>query len=186
MKNKYWKLTILNEVPDSKYKTVNCVCDCWNKKQIIFNNIRSWKTISCWCSYWTHKLSGTPLYIAWNNLKNRCDNPSHPAYNNYWGRGISYDKRWKKFDEFYEDMKHTYKKWLTLERINNELWYSKENCCWVTQKMQLRNRRNTLKYKWKPVIDWCEELNLDYNRVKWRILICWWDIERAIFFKTRS
>jgi len=39
-------------------------------------------------------------------------------------------------------MSPTFSHGLTLERINNNKGYSKENCTWATMKQQLRNRRN--------------------------------------------
>jgi len=36
-------------------------------------------------------------------------------------------------------------KGLSLERRNNDIGYSKDNCCWATRKEQQNNRRNTIR-----------------------------------------
>ena len=82
----------------------------------------------------------TKTYDAWKNMKRRCDVPDCKDWKNYGGRGISYDKAWASFAVFYADM-GTGAEGLSLERKNNELGYSKNNCSWVTAKEQANNRR---------------------------------------------
>lgn len=82
------------------------------------------------------------LYYVWYGMKYRCDNEKHIGYKNYGGRGITYDKRWKNFDNFYEDMKEGYKEGLSLERIDNDGDYSKENCKWADRVTQCNNKTN--------------------------------------------
>lgn len=120
------------------------------------------------------------LYFVWNNIKNRCNNKKHPAYKNYWGRWISYDPKWEKFQWFYNDMKEWYNIWLTIDRENNDWDYCKENCSWITRKEQARNRRSNVFYKWKCITDWCRELWLDTNKVWSRINVLWWSIEKSL------
>ena len=51
----------------------------------------------------------------------------------------------KSFEEFYSDMYPTYKKWLTVEREDNDWNYCKSNCKWATMKEQSNNRRPRIK-----------------------------------------
>lgn len=80
-------------------------------------------------------------------LRQRITNPLNKDYKYYGGRGIL--MTWKSFDEFYEDMKEGYTDNLTIDRINNNGNYCKENCRWVLQKDQLKNRRPFSEWKLK-------------------------------------
>ena len=70
-----------------------------------------------------------PFYLAWVNMKTRCDNPKSTQWGWYGARGIAYEERWKAFLEFYKDMWEAWEEGLTLERGDNNLGYSKQNCC---------------------------------------------------------
>ena len=81
------------------------------------------------------------LYNIWSIMKQRCRNKKNPAYKYYGGRGIDLCKRWNSFDFFVIDTLETYKDDLSIDRIDNNKGYCKENCRWATQKTQLLNRR---------------------------------------------
>ena len=82
-----------------------------------------------------------PFYMAWVNMKSRCDNPNSTQYEWYGGRGISYDPAWKDFAEFYSDMFPRWGLGLTLERVLVNENYSKHNCTWIPQANQTISRR---------------------------------------------
>ena len=87
-------------------------------------------------------MSGTPFYVCWVNLRQRCSNPNHTMYKWYGARGISFCPEWASFAGFYSDMFDSYAVGLVLDRIDNDKGYSKDNCRWVTQKINCRNTRN--------------------------------------------
>ena len=58
----------------------------------------------------------------------------------------------------YEDMSKSYKEWLTLDRIDVKWSYCKENCRWATMKEQQRNRGNNVRYKWKCLSEYREQI----------------------------
>ena len=70
----------------------------------------------------------------------RCLNPNSKAYSWYGARRITVCQDWLIFKNFFEDMGHPPDD-LTLERKNNDLGYSPNNCKWATRAEQLANRR---------------------------------------------
>lgn len=91
-----------------------------------------------------HGMTKTPIYMVWAAMKKRCDCVTNKDYKWYGGRGIGYQKSWRDFVRFYKDMGGTYKRGLTLERVDNSMGYSKENCKWVTWNEQRKNKSNNI------------------------------------------
>ncbi len=77
-------------------------------------------------------------------MRRRCTEKKQKSYPDYGGRGITYDEKWFTFEGFWEDMQYGYSDELTLDRINNDGNYCKENCRWATRLEQSRNKRNSI------------------------------------------
>lgn len=105
-------------------------CGCWNIDAIIRRNTK-------------HGLRHRPEYKVWIDMKQRCTNPKNKDWRSYGCRGITVSKEWLKFENFFKDMGPRPKN-RTLDRINNELGYSKENCRWSTAKQQANNKRTSV------------------------------------------
>jgi hypothetical protein len=86
-----------------------------------------------------------PFYSVWSTMKARCNNPKSQGYKNYGARGIKICDKWLEFKGFYEDMYSGYEKGLSIERVDNNGNYEKENCVWADIKTQSKNKRNTAK-----------------------------------------
>lgn len=87
------------------------------------------------------RTTNSPLYNAWEGMKQRCHNPRNPRFPRYGGRGISVCERWRNsFAAFAEDMgpKPTPKH--SVDRINNDGNYEPSNCRWATSREQYDNR----------------------------------------------
>lgn len=89
-----------------------------------------------------HGNCGSPEYIAWNNLKNRCNNPNNSRYAHYGGRGIKVCDSWKtSFINFYNDMGERPTPYHSIDRIDNDGNYEPSNCRWATNSQQNLNRK---------------------------------------------
>jgi len=192
--DKYNFLTIIKEVEKyTKPSWINIrmfMCKCVCDKIVIrpLSRIRNWQTRSCWCYQklrsTTHWMFWTKIYWVFAWIKRRCENINVKNYHRYWARWIKCE--WKTFEDFYKDMWPTYKKWLSIDRINNNWNYCKSNCKWSTPKEQARNTTKTLFYKWRTVRAICEEIGLNFSTFNSRKNTWGWDMERAIFTKTQK
>lgn len=121
-------------------------------------------------------------YKSWNGMIQRCTNPDYAYAHDYSARGITVCERWRSFENFLSDMGER-PEGMTLERKDNDLGYSRENCIWATRAQQNRNRRNsrllTFNGKTQCVAEWERELGFKQSTVYAR-LRAGWDAERAL------
>lgn len=110
-------------------------------------------------------------YNTWINLFGRCENPNNPAYGDYGGRGIKVCSRWYDFDVFVTDM-GVRPEGSTLNRIDNNGHYEKDNCEWAAPAAQQRNKRSnallTYRGETKTIAEWSEVSGVPAQRLAQR------------------
>lgn len=141
---RFGRLLVLNvDRKTGRKKYYLCVCDCGSKKSVRSDCltrgiIKSCKCLQSECSKeraLTHGESKTPFYKTWIRIHDRCK-----THQWYVSNGITVCERWGRYENFRDDMLGSYKPGLTIDRINNDLGYSPENCRWTTNLEQARNK----------------------------------------------
>ena len=121
----------------------------------------------------THGMSRHPAFAVWRSMLDRCRLPSHQAYKNYGGRGISVCDRWQRFEEFWADMGPTYQPGLTLDRKDNDGHYQPGNCRWIDRRAQANNRRNSVIIDGKPLSQISAETGIGMTTLYYRLANKW-------------
>lgn len=164
-------------IKKTKPKYYLCKCICGNEKEVRRDHLQTNKTTSCGCyrnenvkiKSITHGLSYNKLYFVWYSMMQRCYNKNFEDYNNYGGRGILVSEEWHDLKQFVNDVKENYSKDLQLDRINNDLGYSKNNFRWATRSDNNRNKRTNRLIRVgdeiKTAIEWSNILNIPYSTI---------------------
>lgn len=151
---KYGKLTVINEIKERNkngHIMYNVLCDCGISKKILGSSLRCGSTRSCGCLITeknsTHRKSHEKIYRKWQQIKQRCYNEKNNRYKNYGGRGIKMCESWlNSFENFINDMGYPENEKLSIDRINVNGDYEKNNCKWSNDKEQANNRTNNVKF----------------------------------------
>ena len=126
------------------------------------------------------------LYNSWCDLRRRCNNKERADFKNYGGRGINYCFRWRNFENFRQDMGSSWKKGLTLDRIDNNKGYSPANCRWATRKSQCNNTRVNRVITWnnmkKTLSEWAEYLGIKSSTLRQRYYVYKWNIDKCFTY----
>lgn len=155
----FGRLTVIKRNSCGKdYWICYCACGSETTQKKSGQLLRSGQVKSCGClqrenalkqaennvgSNGTHYMTRSKEYRAWVNMKARCDDKNHKAYERYGGRGITYDISWSSFVNFYNDMGDCPPK-LTLDRTDTNGNYCKDNCQWVSRVIQRAHTRKPI------------------------------------------
>ena len=183
---KFGLLTVIGLAETDTRKTYwVCKCDCGNMKTVRSDSLLCGAIKSCGCikrkqdevnltKNHRHKMSGMRIYSEWQGMKGRCYNKGNARYADWGGRGIEVCEQWRNsFESFYIwAMANGYQDNLTIDRIDNNGNYCPENCRWVGQQEQCRNRRSniniTIGNSTRTLMEWCEIFQVDYKNVNAR------------------
>lgn len=186
---KFSRLLVKERIKGSKWL---CICECGKEVIAQTHALKTGRVKSCGCYSreitTKHGMEGTPTYNTWAHMLSRCNNANHKQYADYGGRGITVCEEWRSFINFLTDMGNK-PKGMSLDRINNDLGYYKENCRWTDQKQQIRNRRvsKIVEFQGRKVSlsELCEEKNINWRMVYERIRQGW-VVEKAINTPSRK
>lgn len=132
---------------------------------------------------WRYGVKRHDLWLTWQTMRNRCNNPNAKDYAYYGGRGIKICPRWDSFLLFVEDMDPRPTKKHQLDRRDNNEGYSPENCRWVTRYQQMRNTRRVKMIEHNGekmcISQWAERVGLGSGVLAERIK-SGWSIKDAI------
>lgn len=189
--NIYGKLKVIskNGIDRQRNTLWDCLCECGKIITVPGSHLRSGNTRSCGCTRTKHGMHNSKEYLSWIRMHQRCKENAK-CFRNYKAKGISVCDEWNSFEKFYSDMGSIPNGRYTLDRIDNNRGYSKENCRWATYKEQARNMSSNVVIKMFDetlcLAAWCELLNRNYSIVKSRLYQSKWSNERALLTPTKK
>lgn len=169
---RFGRLTVIKRVENKKSQAVwLCQCDCGNTTQVISAKLNNGHTKSCGCyakdsakyRRTTHGCRKTRLYGIWCAMKHRSSGTISDQRTKKWytDRNIKRCKEWDNFESFRDwALNNGYADNLSIDRIDVNGDYCLENCRWVNNKTQGRNRTNnhliTYKGETHCIEDWVD------------------------------
>ena len=158
-----------------------CVCACGNERVVNGQNLRSGKSVSCGCfksettskRSKTHGLSNSRTFRIWANMVTRTTNANFDRRKDYADRGISLCDKWLTFEGFLSDMGECPSSQHSIDRVDNSLGYSRENCRWATAIEQANNTRAnnrvSLNGETHTLAEWSRITGINYSTLRNRV-----------------
>lgn len=183
-------LSIVIEPLNGTGQRWNCRCSCGTERSVSGSELRGGRSQSCGClrhepltperlaKIVRHGNTGTGWrtseYSTWNGMLQRCLNPKNTGFAGYGGRGITVCREWvDSFASFLEDMGKKPSPKHSIDRIDNNGPYCKENCRWATASEQQlntsQNHRLTLDGDTLTISEWSKRLGVRFETIYGRI-----------------
>ena len=196
--DKIGRLTVLRQSDERTLKGMVrwvCRCDCGNETVVTGTELRRRAVTSCGCFARDGVIArniarGDPWFpkdvrSIWSNMIARCDNPKHPSFHQYGGRGIVVCDRWREsYWHFYADIGPRPSPRHSLDRIDRDGNYEPGNVRWGTWADQSRNKVNNVLYEMdgRSMIlkDWAAELSLHEYRLRYLVRDCGVPLAEAV------
>ena len=164
-----------------------CRCKCGTERPVLTRALKTRRSQSCGCAsgkqkrtarvaLTQHGMTGTPTWISWIGMIQRCSDPNQRSYKDYGGNGVSVCERWLDFANFYADMGER-PAGTTIDRENGAKIYGPDTCRWADKTTQIRTRSNTVRLtygdKTLPLAEWAEQRGIRPNTVTMRLRRGW-------------
>lgn len=204
----YGRWAVVSEIATEKgagYWTCRCICG--SVKEVASRSLLAGSSKSCGClaselssarlrtaeslaRRTTHGLTGTKEYAILATMKDRCYNKTNPKYLRYGARGITICERWlESVENFIADMGNK-PAGMSLDRIDNDGNYCKENCRWATPSEQKNNASSSVRYLLGDQLYTVDELaqraGLSYSCMRDRLVKLRWPVEEAVAIPKRG
>lgn len=147
----------------------NISCGCYqrelhSKQMVERNTVHGYST----------RDSREHLYVLWGAMIDRATNKNRLDSKYYSEKGITVCDEWRNYLNFREwSINNGYEEGLSLDRIDNSLGYSPENCRWIPLNKQNSNKTSnrilTYKDKSMTITDWCRETELSWSTINNRL-----------------
>lgn len=123
--------------------------------------------------------SKTKFYKRYWHIRARCTFEWDKDYKNYGAKGIKF--LWNSYDEFKNDMYESYLEHVkkhgdentSIDRINSNGHYCKENCRWATLEVQSKNKKTSryITHNGETMIiaDWAKRIGCSRQALRYRL-----------------
>lgn len=167
--------------------SLRCVCDCGVERDVSRVKLLRGTSRSCGClardlsavRETTHGGSYSSEYGIWCKIIARCENPNHPVYPKYGGRGIQICPEWRSsFEAFMRDMGPRPSPDHSVDRFPDKMGnYEPTNCRWATWEDQNNNKTDNhlleLDGRVQTLSQWAREMGMSNGALSMRIHAGW-------------
>jgi hypothetical protein len=190
----FGRWTVIGTALPDKHRNVQwlCECECGTRRDVRGRALKNGTSQSCGCLKIETFIdrnrkrysSDTLEYGIWRSMVQRCHLPSTKAFKHYGALGITVCARWRNgtktsngFECFMDDMGARPSSKHSIDRINTNKGYFKNNCRWATKEQQANNCKSnrlvTFKWQTKTLTEWSRLLGLNYPALQYRLNHGW-------------